>query len=108
MSVFKELTPSFRTYELRGQGEKKSSIRINDKQTPHTEGKKKALSESKTNKHLTLSMSFAAKGGKKGSIRIKDKQTPHTEGKKVLSESKTNKHLTLSYKNYLQKPHLPP
>ena len=36
MSVFEELTPSFRTYELRGQGGKKSSIRIKDKQTPHT------------------------------------------------------------------------
>ena len=37
-AVFKELTPSFRTYELHGQGKKK-----------------KALTESKTNKYLTLS-----------------------------------------------------
>ena len=36
-AVFKELTPSFRTYELRGQGvKKKSSNRIKDKQVPHT------------------------------------------------------------------------
>ena len=39
-AVFKELTQSFRTYELRGQAKKK---------------KKKALTESKTNKYLTLS-----------------------------------------------------
>ena len=35
----KELTPRSRAYELRGQGEKKqrkSCIRIKDKQTPHT------------------------------------------------------------------------
>ena len=40
-AVFKELTQSFRTYELRGQARKKK--------------KKKALTESKTNKYLTLS-----------------------------------------------------
>ena len=40
-AVFKELTQSFRTYELRGQAKKKK--------------KKKALTESKTNKYLTLS-----------------------------------------------------
>ena len=34
IDVFKELTPCFRTYELRGQG--KESIQIQDKQTPHT------------------------------------------------------------------------
>ena len=39
-AVFKELTQSFRSYELRGQAKKK---------------KKKALTESKTNKYLTLS-----------------------------------------------------
>ena len=36
-AVFKELTQSFRTYELRGQAKKKkSSNRIKDKQVPHT------------------------------------------------------------------------
>ena len=35
-AVFKELTQSFRTYELRGQAEKKTSNRIKDKQVPHT------------------------------------------------------------------------
>ena len=39
-AVFKELTQNFRTYELRGQAKKK---------------KKKVLTESKTNKYLTLS-----------------------------------------------------
>ena len=38
-AVFKELTQIFRTYELRGQAKKK----------------KKKLTESKTNKYLTLS-----------------------------------------------------
>ena len=124
-TFFKELTPRSRTYELRGQGGKKA-IRIKDKQTPHTVLQKakggKKLSESKTNKHLTLSYKrprgeksyqnqrqtntshcpTKGQGGKKA-IRIKDKQTPHTvlqkaKGGKKLSESKTNKHLTLSYK----------
>ena len=35
IDIFKELTPHSRTYELRGQGEKKS-IQNQDKQTPHT------------------------------------------------------------------------
>ena len=38
-AVFKELTQSFQTYELRGQAKKKkkkSSNRIKDKQVPHT------------------------------------------------------------------------
>ena len=35
-TFFKELTPHSRTYELRGQGEKKNSIQNQDKQTPHT------------------------------------------------------------------------
>ena len=33
---FKELTPSSQTYELNGQGKKKSSTQNQDKQTPHT------------------------------------------------------------------------
>ena len=39
IDIFKELTPRLRTFELRGQGkneEKKQSLEIQDKQTPHT------------------------------------------------------------------------
>ena len=40
INVFKEFTPTGRTYELRGQGKKKekrkSSLEIQDKQTPRT------------------------------------------------------------------------
>ena len=38
-TIFKELSPRSRTYELRGKGkkkEKKALIRFKDKQTPHT------------------------------------------------------------------------
>ena len=35
-TVFEDLTPRSRTYELRGQGKKKGNDQNQDKQTPHT------------------------------------------------------------------------
>ena len=95
-AVFKELTQSFRTYELRGQAKKKnkkSSNRIKDKQVPHTllqklSKKKKLLTESKTNKYLTLSYKNYQK--KKSSNRIKDKQVPHTLLQKLSKKKKSS------------------